>query len=66
MLVRQDQREAVAARLSEKILEGARERQVVMGLVHVERGVGTILLSDRSSPHAPLPDSRDAERAEEP
>ena len=42
------------------------ERQVVVGLVHVERGVGTVLLGDRGPPHAPLPDPRDDEGAEEP
>ena len=37
-----------------------------MGLVHVERGVGPVLLWDRGSAHAPLPHPCNDERAEEP
>ena len=66
MLMGEDQGEPVAARLGEQILEGPRERELIVGLVHVERGVGTILFRERRPPHAPLPDPCDDEGAQEP
>ena len=66
MLVGKAEREPVAARLREHLLERRRQVEVVVHLVHVQRTVRSGLFGLAGAGERGLPDARDHERAEQP